>query len=521
MSERLQELVKTFFTITGSVREGNVPGLAIGRIDADGTTEFHAEGTANLAFQIPISERTPFHVASVAKQITAAIVLQLVQQGRLSLDASVAAYLPKGTIPQQDSILVRHLVQHTSGLRDQWVLSSLWGWRTGDRLSTADVLWMFRKQTKLNAEPGAAFNYCNTGYTLLAMIVEGVVGKSFGDAAEEMIFRPLGMSRSRFRIDHTDYRREDALAYVHGPTGLRLSIPPYDIVGATSLVTTVEDLCIWAKHLLARSGSAVGAGQLTKSGLDESMDYGFGLYHFAASALWFHGGWDYGFSSFVLLSPAKGTAVVACGNLGVPNLDLLAFRALMNSGALSMPLVNRLGISWNDEKRILDEIDGFVGVYANEDGTVRYRIARRDGELFLAVGPGYALRPLSKGCFALSTTLDLIEFTGDLLLHKRVSSTLQFKRVALVKDFRPSDYEGEYRGEEVDVLYSVIVRDGDAVLERNRGVVGVLEALGHDRFEVEGMVVHFKRGAEGAVRAFAINHPRASGLDFVRIMEEQ
>jgi len=521
MSERLEGLIKTFISVIGKVSDNNAPGLAIGLVDTDGTTEFHAEGTANLAFHVPITEKTPFHVASVAKQITAAIVLCLIQKGQLALDASVAAYLPKGTVPREDAILIRHLLQHTSGLRDQWVLASLWGWRAGDRLSTADVSWIFQKQTKLNFEPGSSFNYCNTGYTLLSMIVEKVTGKSFADAARDMIFQPLGMSRSRFRIDHTDYRKEDALAYIHGTNGLRLSIPPYDIVGATSFVTTVEDLCLWAKHLLQQPGSeAKGTWQLTKSGLDSRFDYGYGLYHFASSSLWFHGGWDYGFSSFVLLSPEKGTAVVACGNLGVPNLDLLAFRALLESGALSNQLVERLDLSWRTSVHSSVEIDGFEGVYTNEDGTVRYRIARTGNELTLAMGPGYLLRPLGKGSFALSTTLDLIEFKDDLLLHRRVTSTLQLKKRMVDSPLRPSDYEGEYRGEEIDLMYSVKEKAGSMILQRSRGIVGVLESLGQDRFEVEGMIVFFKRDGKGTVSGLSIDHPRAIGLDFHRVQRD-
>ena len=142
---------------------------------------------ADLDHNVTITTATVFHVASMSKQFTAASILLLAQQGKLSLDDDVRKYIPE--LPDFGSVItIRHLIYHTSGLRDQWSLLQLAGWRYSlDLITDDDVMSVLTRQKDLNFKPGEKHVYCNTGYTLLAIIVKRVSGMSFRDDHGEIV----------------------------------------------------------------------------------------------------------------------------------------------------------------------------------------------------------------------------------------------------------------------------------------------------------------------------------------------
>ena len=152
-------------------------------------------------------------------------------------------------------ITLRHLVNHTSGIRDQWNLLSMAGWRwEADVVRQEDVLDLTSRQTALNFPVGSEYLYSNTGFTLLAVVVERVSGQSlraFTQRADSS--EPLGMTSTHFHDDHEMI--VEGRAYAYGPdgdaeSGYRISIPDFDVVGATSLFTTVEDLARWDRNFI-------------------------------------------------------------------------------------------------------------------------------------------------------------------------------------------------------------------------------------------------------------------------------
>jgi CubicO group peptidase (beta-lactamase class C family) len=168
----------------------------------------HGYGMADLDHNVAITPSTVFHVASMSKQFTAAAILLLVQQGKLSLDDDVRKYIPE--LPDFGfTITIRNLIYHTSGLRDQWSLLELAGWRYSlDLITDDDIMSVLRMQKDLNFKPGEKHVYCNTGYTLLAIIVKRVSGMSFREFAAKNIFEPLGMKSRFFRDDHAEICKE-------------------------------------------------------------------------------------------------------------------------------------------------------------------------------------------------------------------------------------------------------------------------------------------------------------------------
>ncbi len=165
------------------------PGCALG-VYKDGHIAYaHGYGMANLNDDVTITPDTVFHVASMSKQFTAAAILLLQQQGKLSIDDDVHKYVPE--LPDfGEHITLRHLMHHVSGLRDQWALLELAGWRySQDLITDDDVMSVLVHQKALNFKPGEKYLYSNTGFTLLAIIVKRASGMSFREYTDKNIFQ--------------------------------------------------------------------------------------------------------------------------------------------------------------------------------------------------------------------------------------------------------------------------------------------------------------------------------------------
>lgn len=205
-------------------------------------------GSANLEHQIPITPSTVFDIASVSKQFTGLAVSMLVEEGRLSLEDDVRAYIPELS-DFGHTVTIDHLVHHTSGFRDWPGTLGVAGWRMDDVISFDQILTFAFNQEDLNFVPGAEYTYSNTGYNLLAEVVARVTGQSFREWTWENIFEPLGMADTHFHDDHTEVVPNRAYGYGRGPDGKWQAVPNgLTALGSSSLYTTVEDLAKWVMN---------------------------------------------------------------------------------------------------------------------------------------------------------------------------------------------------------------------------------------------------------------------------------
>ena len=210
---------------------GETPGCAIGVSRAGRPAVMKAYGMADLEHDVPNKPDTIFEAGSVSKQFTAAAVLLLAREGKLSLDDPARKYVPE--LPDYGAPLtVRQMLQHTSGLRDWGELASIAGWPRGSRThSHAHVLDIVSRQKALNFPSGTEWSYSNTGYNLAAVIVGRVSGKSFAEFSQERIFAPLGMTRTSWRDDYTRIVKGRAIAYSASGNGFRISMPYENVHG--------------------------------------------------------------------------------------------------------------------------------------------------------------------------------------------------------------------------------------------------------------------------------------------------
>src|SRR5215475_5519087 len=298
------------------------PGCALGVYRGGQIVYKRGYGIEDLNEDVHITPGTVFHVASMSKQFTAAAVVLLAQQGKLSLDDDVRKYIPE--LPDfGQKITIRNLVHHTSGLRDQWALLELAGWRySQDLITNEDVMSLLTRQKELNFKPGERHLYSNTGYTLLGLIVKRVSGMSLREFTTKNIFEPLGMTRTHFRDDHAEVIKHNAVGYAQ-ETGkpFEISITNFDTVGATSLHTTVEDLQKWDENFYnPKIGGPGFVQQMLERGRlnnGELLDYAFGLVvgKYKGLATVDHAGADAGYRSDMTRFPEQHfSAAVLCNS---------------------------------------------------------------------------------------------------------------------------------------------------------------------------------------------------------------
>jgi CubicO group peptidase (beta-lactamase class C family) len=193
---------------------------------------------------VPLTLTTLFLVASVSKQFTVYAIMLLVFGGRLSLDDDVRKHLPE--LPDYGkTVTVRHLIHHTSGIREYFPLLNFAGWRSDDVVTEKDLFDLVCRQKGLNFEPGAEYSYSNTGYFLLGMIVKRVSGQSLKEFAAQEIFKPLGMKNTVVRDDYRQVISNACESYTPNGDGFNRVFLPHGLAGATNLFTTAEDLAIW------------------------------------------------------------------------------------------------------------------------------------------------------------------------------------------------------------------------------------------------------------------------------------
>jgi CubicO group peptidase (beta-lactamase class C family) len=295
------------------------PGVAVAVVKHGGIAYANGYGFANMEYDIPVTPSTVFHIASISKQFTTFSVLLLEADGKLSLDDEIQKHIPE--LPDFGvPVTLRHLAHNTSGMRDQWNLLGMAGWRLDDVITTQQVLRLLSRQKELNFQPGEEYLYSNSGFTLLAEVVARVSGQSFAEFTKERIFEPLGMTSTLFYDDHEKIVRNRAYSYGFRNGHYQKRVLSYATAGATSLFTTVEDLSLWALNF---DNPVVGDAAIiekmnTRGVLNDGTQIAYALGQNVGAyrdiPMISHGGADAGFRTFLARFPEQGMAVIVFSN---------------------------------------------------------------------------------------------------------------------------------------------------------------------------------------------------------------
>ncbi len=297
------------------------PGAVIGVIRNDSLIYVKGYGMANLEYAIPNSPETIFHMASISKQFTAYAVLMLAKSGRLSLEDDIRKYL--SWFPDlKEKITIRQLLNHTSGIRDQWQLLAISGTRLDDVITQDQIIKLLSRQQALNSKPGEKYNYCNSGFTMLAEIVKSVTGKTLRQYTDSAIFKPLGMNSTHFHDDYTEIEKNRAYSYQR-KSGVQFSnsVLSYSNSGATSLFTNMNDLSKWVMNFYRYTISEPkDIEQLTQRGKLNNgyeINYALGISNglYKGRRQFSHGGADAGYRTYLSVFPDDKMGFLVFSNL--------------------------------------------------------------------------------------------------------------------------------------------------------------------------------------------------------------
>ena len=545
------EMAKQVDKVFAKWDRADSPGCALGVYQGGQIAYKRGYGMEDLNEDVHITPGTVFHVASMSKQFTAASIVLLAQEGKLSLDDDVRKYIPE--LPDfGQKITIRNLVHHTSGLRDQWALLGLAGWRySQDLITNDDVMSVMTRQKELNFKPGERHVYCNTGYTLMGLVVKRVSEMSLREFTTKNIFEPLGMTHTHFRDDHAEIIKHDAVGYEQEPgKPFEISITNFDTVGATSLHTTVEDLQKWDENFYhPKVGGEAFVQQMLERGKlnnGEQLDYAFGLVleKYKGLPTVGHGGADAGYRSDMTRFPEQHFSVAVLCNSAEANpgtlvnqvADIVLAKEIKaaeaatpakeavakSAGAAAVPVV-----------LTTEQMAGFTGLYWNREDDAFVKISAGGGKLKAEVG--FDDEPLMLKPFAESRFHIADKPWGDQVeIHFVMPSGEKPRRMEqsfgggkpsvfeMVEPFSPSsaqlaEYAGAYVSEEIDPVYRLVLEGDKLSLTRLKHKADTLQPAVRDVFTGQIGTVRFTRDPGNEhVSGFVLNAGRIQNFHFAK-----
>jgi len=516
----LRERVDSIF---GRYNGTDRPGCAVGVSRAGTVLLQRGYGMADLESGRPITPETVFESGSVAKQFVAATLVILSQQGKLSLDDPLRRHLPE--LPAwADSVTLREMLQHTSGLRDQWTLFEIQGRPLGlVAHSLRDVLELAKAQRRLNFAPGTQWLYSNMGYILAGLVVQRVSGDSLAVAMRRLLLEPLGLTHTGWRTDFRTVVPGRAQAYSPGAGGFVLDMPFSLVYGSGGMLTTVGD---WLRWNDALTGDRVGQpgtasllatprtlpdGRSTAYGLGLGVeDIGGGVREIG------HGGATAGYRTYLARYPASGLSVAVMCNRGDANTTALAravARAALGVAAPAPPAGVRLGEA---------ALRRWEGLYRDSVTGEVMRIAYRDSALWAGFGRGQRMVPLDSARFLVGGRVaDFRAPGGQVRVRPDSVGAFTVVRVAAAAPApaQLAAYAGRYASAELGVSYAVTLRADTLWLASPRGDPHALVPLDADGFNAPdaGVQLTFTRDRRGTVDGFEVFAGRVLHLRFDRV----
>ncbi len=430
----------------------DAPGAALGIFKDRRIIYARGYGVANLDYGIPITPQSVLRIGSISKQFLAMCIAILAEQGKLSFDDDVTTYLPE--LPDYgEPITIRHLLHHTSGIREYLTLVALIGRPEGSVFgyTTRELIELLARQRGLNFNPGERFSYSNSGYFLLAEIVTRVAGIKASAFAQENIFRPLGMTNTRFYDDPNSIIPNQAFGYsANGDGGYRLDILRSDVIGDLGVITTVEDFLSWDNNFYGNQLGAGTKGLIStmftrgRTGAGEKLPYALGLRFGTYRGLKTigHGGSAVGYVAEFLQFPDHRFSVVI-----LPNLNSL-----------------RPG-----------------------------RLARQVADLYLAD-----------------------QFSEARASGEQVRSRPAPPQPVTLSIVEMEAFAGDFYSQELDFSYSLQVREGSLQLEL-RGNWMELIPYTDDRFGWGRRTLKFLREESGVVSGFTLDAGAVRNLEFLKV----
>lgn len=517
----------------------NEPGISIGIVVDNKLAIQKQIGLANLEHQIPITSKTSFHVASVSKQFTAFAILLLENEGKLSLDDDIRKYIPE-MHEFEHTITIKNLLNHTSGMKDQWNLLRLAGWRLNDFIDHDNVLKILYNQTSLNFKPNDDFMYSNSGYTLLAEIVARVSGMNFSDYTEKHIFKPLKMNNTKFVDKEGQIIKNKAKSYYKNGQEFIEDVFNNTSYGATNLSTTLEDLSKWVVNFNTKE---VGSSELfdkmnSLEKLNNGNTYGYANGQFINEYRGIHrishSGQDASYQAYIGRFPNLDISIIFFNNSSKINGGKIVGQlteiclseyvksrphqpvsktVLTKKTPITIPVQNLR----NFEGYYWDEKDRYSRQLKVQNDTLQYIRNEKDKTALLPVGKNefeMAIDEYVSVAFKSDQIIVTLDDGYQIWLDKYIPAAYDFNTL--------KQFEGKYRSPELNSFYTVSVKDNRLVVNHTRLGDFHLKAIKNDYFiGNKGSIqkVVFLRNKLKEIVGLNISSSRAKNVRFNKISE--
>jgi CubicO group peptidase (beta-lactamase class C family) len=510
-----------------------VPGCALGIIREGKLIYAKGYGMANMEYDIPNSASSVFRIGSTSKQFTAACIVLLAEKDKLSLNDNLKSLFPD--FPEYaEKITIRHLLNHTSGIRDYLQISYLKGLGDDDYYTDDNVMKWLINQTDLNFAPGEEYLYSNSGYWLLGQIVKKVAGMNMAEFAKKEIFEPLEMGDTHFHNDHTQIVKNRASGYVpDNNETYKISMTTLDMIGDGGIFTTINDIKKWddayyESNVLSREFWSV----MTQQGIlnnGEVIDYASGLMISKYKGLKTirHGGAFVGFRAELLRFPEQKLSIAIFANRGDANPSRMANQVA--DVLLKDKLIEK--VVKKDKKVKIDttedefQLSQLVGDYEIQPGAVAKLSIKNDSlnvlqtwnkstyNILKVSGNTFQISGNENISFSFSNLKDGFTQTLTVIQDGRETKAKRKKEINL-SGIDLNDYLGSYYSKELDVTYDFEIENGilkAGIKEKKSLVDCTISEI--DQFTMEFGMIRFQR-TDGLISSFELDSGRVKNLKF-------
>lgn len=532
--EQIDELFKEW-------NQPNHPGGAVGVMQNGKLTYSKAFGLSSLEYLVPNSTGTQFNIASVSKQFTGMGIVLLEQQGKLSLDDDIRKYLD--WLPDfGTTITIRQCLNHTSGLRSLHAMLVMAGWRDDDSRDNVDLVRFMKRQKELNFKPGDEYLYCNTGYILLAELIEEITEQSFPAYMKNEVFDPLGMAQTYVEDNYSRVVPNNATSYyVNNNGSFDRAVEYWGYVGSGNIHSSIGDLSLWLANFSTPETGWEKAFERMESTVPfnngNANDYALGVNigkNLGRKTI-SHGGAIGGFRSYAVHYPEEKTSIVVLTNFSQGNAGgkaneiariLWPQKQANNEQIAEDPPINKLnGIKVNRRK-----LGGYAAEYWSEESFLLRKIYVKDDTLIYARSAENETKlvPFAKDRFHMLIPGNQVEvkFTlgknGQkemLVIEDNGNYQTSFKSL---KSTNPDldQFVGSYYSPELDVKYRIYVSENELKGHHTRHGEFDIKAIHNDA--LEGSIFAFPRikvvrDENEAIKGFHVSNGRVRNMWFEKM----
>jgi CubicO group peptidase (beta-lactamase class C family) len=501
------------------------PGCAIGIVYHGKLIYKKGYGMADIENQIPNTPDKLFDIASTSKQFTAFCILLLQEQGKLSIEDKIKKYIPE--LPDcYEPVLIKHLLTHTSGIRDHYDLMDLTGieevssenqnWQNHN-YNEENVFGIILKQNELNFEPGTFYQYCNSGFYLAGKIIERISGLSLREFYKRNIFTPLGMKNTFLYDDSSFYDKTRTMGYTNSNHGYKRNLIKYETYGDGQIMTNIYDMYLWDRNFynnnLGQGNSEIITQAYTRGQLNngQTVDYSTGgleVSKYRGLNVVDRIGGTRGICSDIVRFPDQEFTVICLSNFDDLNPD--PWRAGLKIADIflvdffqNINETSTTNVSSKEEITLTnDYIDKIVGTYFNDQSKDIFRIRSKDGTLYLN---NKKLIPIDSVCFRIESWSAKIKFsqinTDSTILNWQEFTfpEKEYIKMNLIKHDNNSleKFTGKYNCSELDLNCQIKQKSNQLYLSETNDKESVLEPLFKETFKTsyrgKETIVEFKR----------------------------